>query len=124
MWEIQTTTRFILMPGGGEDYTYWMRAGKADTVLNYYIEHGIAVPMILVTPDGRNLSPEIFSNEMLNDIIPYVESNYRVKADKDPGVWADFHGEELSRSKQQFYITICWIYSHYEFRIFYSGKFG
>jgi uncharacterized repeat protein (TIGR02543 family) len=73
-----------LMHGGGEDYTFWTGTpGRADTVLNYYISHGIAVPMILVTPDGRNLSPEIFSNEMFNDIIPLIESNYRVKADKD-----------------------------------------
>ena len=74
---------FYIMHGYGEDYEYWGRQGKADTVLNYYISNEIAVPMILVMPDGRNLSPEIFSNEMLNDIIPYIESNYRIIADKD-----------------------------------------
>jgi uncharacterized repeat protein (TIGR02543 family) len=84
--EVDDTNHYpvlYLMHGGGEDYTFWMRAGKADTVLNYYISNGIAVPMILVTPDGKNLAPEIFSNEMLNDIIPYIESHYRVKAEKD-----------------------------------------
>ena len=74
---------FYLMHGAGEDYSYWIRAGFADTVLNYYIANEIAVPMILVTPDGRTLAPEIFNNEMMNDIIPYIESNYRVIADKD-----------------------------------------
>jgi uncharacterized repeat protein (TIGR02543 family) len=74
---------FYLVHGGGEDYTYWENYGRADTVLNYYISTGEAVPMILVMPDGRNLPPAIFSNEMLNDIIPYIELNFRVKTDKD-----------------------------------------
>jgi len=74
---------FYLMHGGGENYTYWINAGNADTVLNYYISHGICVPMILVMPDGKNIAPATFSNEIINDVIPYIESNYRVIADKD-----------------------------------------
>ncbi|MBN1951175.1 MAG: InlB B-repeat-containing protein [Bacteroidales bacterium] len=74
---------FYLVHGYGEDYTYWKDYGQADTVLDYYITHDMAVPMILVMTDGRNLAPDVYSNEMLTDIIPYVESNYRVKTDKD-----------------------------------------
>jgi uncharacterized repeat protein (TIGR02543 family) len=74
---------FYLMHGGGENYKYWIVSGNADTVLNYYISHGISVPMILVMPDGKNIDPAIYSNEIINDIIPYIESNYRVIADKD-----------------------------------------
>jgi uncharacterized repeat protein (TIGR02543 family) len=72
-----------LMHGGGENYTYWMNNGEADETLNEYISTGKAVPMILVTPDGRNLSPEILSNEIRHEVIPYIESNFRVIADKD-----------------------------------------
>ena len=74
---------FYLVHGYGENYSYWINAGFADTVLNYYISHGISVPMILVMPDGRNLPPATYSNEIRNDVIPYIESNYRVIADKD-----------------------------------------
>jgi uncharacterized repeat protein (TIGR02543 family) len=74
---------FYLFHGGGENYTYWVNAGFADTVLNYYISTGKCVPMILVMPDCKNIAPATFANEMLNDIIPYIESHYRVKADKD-----------------------------------------
>jgi uncharacterized repeat protein (TIGR02543 family) len=74
---------FYLVHGHGEDYSYWIRAGFADTVLNNFISAGKAVPMILVMPDGRDLPPITYSNEILNDVIPYIESHYRVKADKD-----------------------------------------
>jgi uncharacterized repeat protein (TIGR02543 family) len=74
---------FYLVHGYGENYTHWKNYGRADTVLNYYINHDQAVPMILVMPDGRNLPPEVYSSEVLTDIIPYVESHYRVKTDKD-----------------------------------------
>ncbi len=72
-----------LMHGGGENYTYWVNYGNADEVMDDYITNDIAVPMIIVMPDGRNLAPEIFTNEMLNDVIPLIESNFRVIADKD-----------------------------------------
>lgn len=72
-----------LMHGGGEDYSFWINSGQADTTLNYYIAHDIAVPMILVMPDGRNLAPAFFANEILDEVIPHIESNYRVIADRD-----------------------------------------
>lgn len=74
---------FYLIHGGGENYTHWVNSGQANTTLDTYIASGEAVPMILVMPDGKNLSPDIFSNELLNDIIPYIETNYRVIVDKD-----------------------------------------
>lgn len=74
---------FYLFHGGGENYNHWVNAGMADTTLNYYISTGKCVPMILVMPDCKNIAPETFANEMINDVIPYIESNYRVIADKD-----------------------------------------
>lgn len=74
---------FYLIHGGGENYTHWVNSGNAKTTLDEYIAAGKAVPMILVMPDGKNLAPEVFSQELINDIIPYIETHYRVKADKD-----------------------------------------
>lgn len=74
---------FYLFHGGGENYTHWYNYGSIKATLDNYISAGTAVPMILVMPDCKDLAPETFSNEMINDIIPYIESNYRVLADKD-----------------------------------------
>lgn len=74
---------FYLIHGGGENYTHWANSGNAKAILDDYISTGKAVPMIVVMPDGKNLAPEVFSKELINDIIPYIENNYRIKADKD-----------------------------------------
>jgi uncharacterized repeat protein (TIGR02543 family) len=74
---------FYLIHGGGENYMHWVNSGNAKTTLDTYIASGKAVPMIMVMPDAKNLSPEIFYNELINDIIPYIEKTYRVKTDKD-----------------------------------------
>ncbi len=74
---------FYLIHGGGENYTHWVNSGHANTTLDNAISSGTSVPMILVMPDGKNLSPDVFCNELLHDIIPYIETNYRVIPDKD-----------------------------------------
>ncbi|MES2278104.1 MAG: alpha/beta hydrolase-fold protein [Bacteroidota bacterium] len=79
----------ILKHGGGDDETSWtQRAGSADVILENLVAQGKAVPMIVVMPNGLTNStwaggstPEamkLLEQEMLNDIIPYVEKNYRV----------------------------------------------
>ena len=46
-------------------------------------------PMIVVMPNGsiatENLMDEVplFAKDLMNDIIPYIEANYRVLTDKD-----------------------------------------
>lgn len=72
-----------LIHGGGENYTHWINYGGVKGTLDIYITDSIAVPMIIVMPDGKNLDPGVFRNELIDDIIPYIESNYRVIADKD-----------------------------------------
>ncbi len=74
---------FYLLHGGGENYTHWVNSGELKPTMDSYIETGKAVPMIVVMPDGKNLAPDIFSQELIKDIIPYIESNYRAIADKD-----------------------------------------
>jgi len=74
---------FYMIHGGGENYTHWIESGYADKTLDNAINSGKAKPMELVMPDAKNLDPAVFCNELLNDIIPYIEKNYRVKTDKD-----------------------------------------
>ena len=38
------------------------------------------VPMVVVMPDG-SIATDKFVDELANDIIPYIEKNYRVKTD-------------------------------------------
>ncbi len=74
---------FYMIHGGGENYTHWIESGYADKTLDNAINSGKATPMLLVMPDAKNLDPAVFCNELLNDIIPYIEKNYRVRTDKD-----------------------------------------
>ena len=74
---------FYMIHGGGENYTHWIESGYADKTLDNAINSGKATPMILVMPDAKNLDPAVFCSELLNDIIPYIEKNYRVKTDKN-----------------------------------------
>jgi enterochelin esterase-like enzyme len=83
---------FYLLHGGGDDETGWQVKGSADAILdNLYADRKL-VPMIVVMPNGFAMKPEEkkkgpkaknpFEDELLKDIIPYVESHYRVKADR------------------------------------------
>src|SRR3712207_6163523 len=89
-----------LLHGAGDDETGWQKKGAADVILdNLYAEKKI-VPMIVVMPNGftnapgtpqrgnPNATPEerrrtagAFEQDLLKDIIPYVESHYPVIAD-------------------------------------------
>lgn len=44
------------------------------------IAKGEAVPMIIVMTDGNTAD---FERELLNDCIPFVEKNFRVKTDRE-----------------------------------------
>lgn len=81
-----------LRHGGGDDYSSWVRAAGADAIMDNLITSGQAVPMIVVMPHG--LQPDgswaggsnpqgmgFLEEELLNDIIPLIESRYRVKSD-------------------------------------------
>ncbi|HEY3371123.1 MAG TPA: alpha/beta hydrolase-fold protein [Prolixibacteraceae bacterium] len=77
-----------LLHGGGEDQRGWATQGKTDLILDNLMAAKKAVPMIVVMLDG-NLPSKGFGEEALNlfekelkeCIIPFVEQNYRVKAD-------------------------------------------
>ncbi|HEX6984574.1 MAG TPA: alpha/beta hydrolase-fold protein, partial [Planctomycetaceae bacterium] len=88
-----------LLHGGGDDETGWLKKGDADVILDNLIADGAAVPMIVVMPNGFARRPDAqgqgrgrgdfarafadFEADLLGDVIPYVESHYSVKADRE-----------------------------------------
>jgi enterochelin esterase-like enzyme len=86
-----------LLHGIGGDETEWQRACKPEVVLDNLIADGKAVPMIVVMPNGRaqkndraegnvfESAPAFakFEAELLQDVIPAIESRYPVLADRE-----------------------------------------
>jgi enterochelin esterase-like enzyme len=86
-----------LLHGIGDDETGWQQKGAAAVILdNLYADKRVE-PMIVVMPNGRAAANvtiqtpwseqgaafEAFEQELLKDIIPFVESHYSVKADRE-----------------------------------------
>src|SRR5690606_1866640 len=100
-----------LLHGIGGNETHWTEHGVAEVILDNLIADGKAQPMIVVMPNGRasnepegslfgppqgegappidrnaNLAIEFeayasFERELLNDLIPHIESTYSVSSD-------------------------------------------
>jgi enterochelin esterase-like enzyme len=77
-----------IMHGGGEDERGWAAQGRTDLIIDNLIAEKKAVPMIVVMVDGNlpvNAFGEegliVFEKELKQCIIPFVENNYRVKAE-------------------------------------------
>jgi enterochelin esterase family protein len=82
-----------LRHGGGDNETSWTQAaGRAEVILENLIAAGKAKPMIIVMTNGlidgtwaggsSKEGVELLEQELLKDVIPYVEKNYRVRAEK------------------------------------------
>jgi enterochelin esterase-like enzyme len=77
-----------ILHGGGEDETGWGSQGKTDLIIDNLIAAKKAQPMIVVMPDA-NMSIAafqepglmLFESELNNVIIPFIENNFRIKAD-------------------------------------------
>ncbi len=77
--------------GGGEDERGWVIQGKTDIILDNLIAEGKATPMLVVIPNGNVSRPgmsaggyndeamAVFREELFDNIIPFIESNFRVK---------------------------------------------
>lgn len=76
----QTYPVLYLQHGGGEDERGWSTQGRTDIIMDNLIAKGEAVPMLIVMTDGNTTD---FERELLNDCIPFVEKNFRVKTDRD-----------------------------------------
>jgi len=82
-----------LQHGGGEDESGWVRQGLANMILDELIASGKAKEMIVVMANGTFNIPgapfgysiqgmKPFEKEMISDIIPTVEKNFRVVKDR------------------------------------------
>ncbi len=71
---------FYLIHGGGDNDASWPGVGKAGDILDNLLAEGKMAPMIVVMPDG-SIATDKFVDELTNDIIPYIEANYRTKTD-------------------------------------------
>lgn len=72
-----------LIHGGSDTEETWTRVGRANLIADNLIAQGKAVPMIIVMPYG-NVRPSPmpdFTKDVVNDIIPFIESNYPVLPD-------------------------------------------
>jgi len=92
-----------LVSGTTDTEETWFRAGRANSILDNLIAGKKAVPMIIVMPYGNMMngtpmpsSPEaakmyqVFNDELVGNIIPYVEANYRVIPDREKRAIAGF----------------------------------
>jgi enterochelin esterase-like enzyme len=95
-----------LLHGTTDTEETWTKAGRANIILDNLIHQGKARPMIVVMPYGRaypaigkssgslrnwdNLQE--FKKDFLNNLLPFVEENYRVKRDLDNRAIAGFSG--------------------------------
>ncbi len=77
-----------IMHGGGEDQSGWATQGKTDLIIDNLIAEKKAVPMIVVMADGNfplnafgSEALNVFEKELKQNIVPFVEKNYRVKTD-------------------------------------------
>ena len=77
-----------LVHGAGDSDDSWTSVGHANYILDNLIAAGRAKPMLVVMPFGHTpdrpgidvLSNDDFGNDLLKDVIPYVEANWRTQS--------------------------------------------
>lgn len=76
-----------LIHGGGDNDSSWPTVGAAGQILDNLLAEGKIEPMVVVMPNGTidNVPNEVppFAEDMVKSIIPFIEANYPVYADKD-----------------------------------------
>jgi enterochelin esterase-like enzyme len=115
-YDQNTNTKYpvlYLIHGATDTEETWTKVGRAHLILDNLIAQGKAKPMIIVMPYAAGTAPRpatgqggapagmgnVFGDDVLKTIIPYIESNYRVLTDKDNRAIAGFSmggGQTLS----------------------------
>ena len=95
-----------LLHGTTDTEETWTKVGRANIILDNLIAQGKAKPMIIVMPYGRAY-PVIskssgslrnwdnlleFKKDFINNLLPFIEQNYRVRSDKDSRTITGFSG--------------------------------
>jgi enterochelin esterase-like enzyme len=82
-----------LLHGANADETAWTRLGQANLILDNLLAARKITPFIVVMPFGYGVPPGTpgasgrntarFSEDLREDVIPYIEARYRTRADRD-----------------------------------------
>lgn len=88
-----------LLHGIGGDEKEWLNGGKPQVILDNLYSGNKLQPMIVVMPNGRAMKDDratgnimapdkvqafaVFEKDLLNDLIPYIEKNFPVLADRE-----------------------------------------
>ncbi len=85
-----------LFHGANADETAWIRLGHANLILDNLLAAGKARPFVVVMPFGYGIPPgstppagaagdntTLFGRDLMEDVIPFVESQYHVYTDRD-----------------------------------------
>jgi enterochelin esterase-like enzyme len=70
-----------LLHGSGDDDSHWTRLGQANVIADNLIADRAVEPMLIVMTDGL-ASLEGYERDLLDRVIPLIESEYRVKPDR------------------------------------------
>ncbi len=95
-----------LLHGTTDTEETWSKVGRAHIILDNLISKKKAVPMIIVMPYGRAFpviskssgslrnwdNLQEFKKDFMNNLLPFIEKNYRVKNEKDSRAIAGFSG--------------------------------
>ena len=108
-YEADTKTKYpvlYLLHGTTDTEETWAKVGRANIILDNLIAQGKAKPMMIVMPYGRAY-PKIskssgslrnwenlqeIKKDFLHYLFPFIDKNYRTKADKDNRAVAGFSG--------------------------------
>ena len=81
-----------LQHGWGEDETAWMNQGRANLIMDNMIAEGKCEPFIIVCTYGltntcvfgriHEFDWTVFQRVLIEDLIPYIDANFKTKADK------------------------------------------
>lgn len=86
-----------LLHGSGDDDRHWSQLGQANVIADNLIAAGKSLPLVIVMPEGHPAGSlgvqdratyfaknrELFEKDLLEDVVPLVESNYRVRSDRE-----------------------------------------
>lgn len=82
-----------LFHGANADETAWTRLGHVNLILDNLLAAGKAKPFIVAMPFGYGVPPGVaaapgqntaqFGRDLLEDVIPYMDSHYRVYGDRE-----------------------------------------
>ncbi len=80
---------YLLHGAGDNNVSGWVESGNVQQIANREIRSGMASEMVIVMPDAGTGTKGYFNQEQwryedyfFNELIPYIEKNYRVRQDK------------------------------------------